>query len=125
MDAFLVQLPDKIVADDIINYLTKKTDKHLFSDIYRGRTALRPNDFIEYGYKDIIHLYEGGLGMGNYIRVSYSVKENKYIYYTMNANEEPREAFTSDNWSEFHSHVRIKLLDLFVWFNTHSMLENV
>jgi hypothetical protein len=39
MDAFLVQLPDKIVADDIINYLTKKTDKHLFSDIYRGRTA--------------------------------------------------------------------------------------
>jgi hypothetical protein len=84
------------------------------------RKGVRPNDFIEYGYKDIIHLYEGGLGMGNYIRISYSVKENKYIYYTMISNEDPREAFTSDNWSEFYSHVRIALLDLFVWFNTQN-----
>lgn len=118
MEECLIHLPDKIVADDIQNYLSGKTDKHLFSDIYEGRTALRPNVLIEYySNKDIICLYEGGLGMDNYIRVAYSKDENKYIYYTINSNENPREDFKSDNWVDFHTYVRQQLLYIFLWFN--------
>ena len=118
MEDYFKDVPDKIVADDIKNYLSKKTDKHFFSDIYKGRTVLRPNDLIEfYSNKDIITLYQGGLGMGNYIRVEYSTKENKYIYYTINSNEKQREDFKSDNWVEFHTYVRKELLDLLILFN--------
>ena len=68
MEDILIHIPDKIVVDDIKNYLDKKTDKHFFSDIYNGKTFLSPNYLIKYySNKDIINLYEGGLGMGNYI----------------------------------------------------------
>jgi len=33
LEDILNRLPDKIVADDIKNYLDKKTKMHLFSDI--------------------------------------------------------------------------------------------
>ena len=118
MENYFKDVPDTIVTDDIKNYLSKKTDKHFFSDIYKGRTVLRPNDVIEFYYnKDIITLYQGSLGMGNYITVEYSTRENKYIYYTINSNEKPRENFKSDNWEEFHTYVRKELLDLLIWFN--------
>jgi hypothetical protein len=111
-------LPDKIVADDIENYLSKKTDKHFFSDIYNGKTLLNPTTLMNYySNKDIIYLYEGGLGMGNSIKVAYSTQENKYIYYTINSNESPREDLKSDDWVTFHTYVRQQLLDLFIWFN--------
>jgi hypothetical protein len=118
MEKLLLHLPDKIVADDITNFLLEKTNKHLFSDIYEGRTILNPNYLIQYNSNsDVISLYEGGVGFGNYLKVSYSIKENKYIYYTINQGESPRENFKSDNWLEFHTYVRKELLDLFIWFN--------
>ena len=117
MEDCLLQLPDKIVADDITNFLSKKTDKHLFSDIYNGKTCLNPNYFIRYYGNVNIHLYEGSFGFGNYIKVIYSTKENKYIYYTINPNENPREDFASENWVEFHTYVRKALLNIFMWFD--------
>ena len=115
MEDILINIPDKIVVDDIKNYLDNKINKHPFSDIYNERTFLSPNNLIKYySNKDIIYLYEGGLGMGNYISVAYSIKENKYIYYTINANENPVENYKSDNWIEFQSYVRKELLDLFI-----------
>jgi hypothetical protein len=120
MEEFLNELPDKIVADDIQDYLSRKTNKHFFSDIYNGRTVLSPNELMQYySNEDIICLYDGGLGMGNYSRVAYSTKENKYIYYTMNSNEDPREDFKSDDWKKFHTHVRKELLELCIWFDKH------
>ena len=71
MEKLLIHLPDKIVADDITNFLLKKTNKHLFSDIYEGRTILNPNCLMQYN-SEAISLYEGGVGFGNYLRVSYS-----------------------------------------------------
>jgi len=56
--------------------------------------------------------------MGNYISVAYSIKENKYIYYTINANENSVENYKSDNWIEFQSYVRKELLDIFIRFNS-------
>ena len=121
MEDILIHIPDKIVVDDIKNYLDKKTDKHLFSDIYNGKTSLSPNYLIKYySNKDIINLYEGGLGMGNYISIAYSIKENIYIYYTINTNENPVENYKSDNWFEFQSYVRKELLDIFIRFNSYS-----
>ena len=120
MEDCLIHLPDKIVADDIKNFLHEKTDKHLFSDIYKGRTSLSPNFMIKYGnadYSDVIYLYEGGLGMGNYHSVVYSIKQQNYIYYTINANEKPHEIFKCENWKEFYTHVRKELIDMFVLFN--------
>ena len=122
MEDFLIHLPDKIVADDISNFLLKKTNKHFFSDIYEGRTLLTPNDIMQYNSNsDVIYLYEGGAGFGNYLRVSYSIKENKYIYYTINQGETPQENFKSENWTEFHTYVRKHLLDIFIWFNKSEM----
>lgn len=118
IDEVLIKLPNKIVAEDIKNFLTKKKNKHLFSDIYNERTLINPNSFIKYTSNlDIISLYEGGTGLGTYLRVVYSIKENKYIFYTINQFEDPVENFKSENWLEFYLYVCKKLFDIFIWFN--------
>lgn len=121
MESFLNLLPDKIVADDIKNYLNEKTKTHLFSDIYEGRTTLSPNRMIQhFSNADRVVLYGGGWGMGNYIEVHYSIKEKKYIYYFTSdtVGEGTRAEFKSENWIEFHTYVRKDLLDTFIHFNT-------
>jgi hypothetical protein len=125
IDDFLIILPDKIVADDIKNFLTKNTNTHFFSNIYEGKTLLNPTPFIKhFSNSETIYLYEGSLGSGNYIRVVYSIKEKKYIYYTINEkkyvyykinqDQLEREDFKSDNWLEFHSYVCKKILEYFI-----------
>jgi hypothetical protein len=111
-----VNLPNKIVADDIVNYSDKITDKHLFSDIYEGRTTLNPDTLLEYSALGRINLYHGGWGLGNYIRVWYSIKEKIYIYDTGD-DEDSAVLFKSGNWIEFHEYVRKDLLVTFMHFN--------
>jgi len=113
----LDKLPDKVVIDDIKNYLTNKTGSHLFSNIYEGKTLLSPDNFIKYrATPHIIYLYSGGCGQGNYINIAYSFDDNKYIYVIINAGENPRTAFKSENWEEFHAYVCKDLHNLFTWF---------
>jgi hypothetical protein len=112
----LVNLPNKIVSDDIVNFLDLKTDKHLFSDIYEGRTTLNPYRLLEKSPLDRINLYAGGWGHSFYIRVWYSIKENIYTY---DAGEIGNFSviFKSGNWIVFHEYVRKDLLDTFIHFN--------
>jgi len=122
MEDILNRLPDKIVADDIKNYLDKKTETHLFSDICKGRT-LYPYEayWIEYASNaDRVVLYGGGFGMGNYVVVHYSIKEKKYMYYCTSGevDEDTHAHFESENWTEFYTYVRKDLLDTCVSFNT-------
>ena len=118
IEDILNRLPDKIVADDIKNYLDNITETHLFSDIYKGRTSLYPNSLIKYlPNADRVLLYGGGWGMGNYIEVHYSTKEKKYMYYCI-SGEETHVNFESEDWTEFYTYVRKDLLDTFIWFNT-------
>ena len=80
---FLIHLSDEIVADDIRNFVSKKTNTHLFSNIYEGKTFINPRGFDLYDLKyntDLIYLYEGGFGMGHYCSITYSIKQKKYIY---------------------------------------------
>ena len=121
IEDILNHLPDKIVADDIKNYLDNITETHLFSDIYKGRTSLYPNRLIHYlSNADSVVLYVGGWGMGNYIEVHYSTKEKKYRYYCTNdtVDKETYVNFESEDWTEFYTYVRKDLLDTFIWFNT-------
>ena len=53
----IIHLPDKFVADDITTFLLKKTNKHLFSDIYEGRTILNPNCLMQYNSEAIFRGY--------------------------------------------------------------------
>lgn len=120
IDDILNRLPDKIVADDIKNYLDEKTKTHLFSDIYKGRTSLSPNRMIQYlSNTDRVVLYGGGWGMGNYIEVYYSTKEKKYIYYNTSGavGQGTHADFESEDWTEFYTYVRKDLLDTFISFN--------
>lgn len=115
------RLPDKIVADDITNYLTGKTKTHLFSAIYENRTSLYPNGLIQHmSNADKIGLYEGGWGTGNYISVHFSITEKKYLYYKTGGpvNVDTLVDFQSEDWTEFYTYVRKDLLDTFIWFNT-------
>jgi hypothetical protein len=122
---FLKSIPDKIVADDVYNYLSKtknylsgKAEKHLFSDIYEKRTSLYPNAMLHHmSTADKIALYGGGWGMGNYINVYYSAIEKKYLYYKTGDNNVYAD-FESANWEEFYVYVRKDLLDTYIWFNT-------
>lgn len=120
MDNILYNIPDKIVADDITNFLSDYKYKHLFSDIFEGRTALCPHNFIvEKSNVEEIYLYEGGWGFGNYMRIVYSIKEKMYIFYTFSTEdkENPPVEFKSDDWDKFHKYVRQYMLDTFMWFN--------
>ena len=120
MEDILLRLPDKIVADDVKNYLDKTKTHHLFSDIYKGRTSLYPHPMIQYlSNADRIVLYGGGWGMGNYLEVHYSTKTNKYMYYQTggSVDEKTQVHFECDNWTEFYTYVRKNLLDTFIWFN--------
>ncbi len=128
VEYFLNRLPDRIVADDIKNYLDKKTETHLFSNIYKGRTILSPNLMIEnFSNADSVALYGGGWGMGNYIEVRYSIKEKKYMYYyTSGAIGEGTHAdFESEDWTEFYTYVRKDLLDTFIHFNPPKKVTSV
>jgi hypothetical protein len=118
-------LPDKIVVNDIENYLNKTSDKHFFSDIYEGRTPINPNGMIEYYCvgADVYTLYSGTWGLGFYIDICYSTKEQKYIYYQTSENTK-HEIFKSENWEEFHTYVRKDLYDMFIWFNDQAKLTN-
>jgi hypothetical protein len=40
MDIALAHITDKAVVDDIINFITYKTDKHFCSNIYNGMTMI-------------------------------------------------------------------------------------
>ena len=117
MDDILIHIPDKIVADDIKSYLTNKSETHLFSNIYKGKTYISPNRMIDYTDRQTIELYNGSFNMGYYFRVVYSVVKNKYIYYKNNTGEILEEYFSSENWLHFHSYVFKDLLDIFIWFN--------
>lgn len=118
MEEALIHIPDKFVADDIRNFLTKKTDTHLFSNIYEGKTFINPYNFDFYRNSDSIKLYEGGFGMGYYCELAYSIEQKKYIYYIFDHEcEKLREGYKSENWEEIHDHVWKELLDIFISFN--------
>lgn len=112
----LNQLPDEIVADDIKNYLNKTTDSHLFSNIYEGKTIISPFTMIKhFKNQETIILYHGGFGLGKYVEIAYSKKQNKYIYYTLcnEENKNYKEHFKCENWVEFCTYVRQHLLDTY------------
>ena len=118
-------LPDKIVADEVVNYVHTPPPHHthLFSNIYKGRTTLNPAaEYKWHMFLDKITLYDGGWGQGNYIEVSYSTKENMYIYASGNGDSYTcnNTLFKSGNWVEFHEYVRKDLHEMFVHFNTPS-----
>jgi len=109
-EEFLQQIPDKIVVDDIMNYLNNIKDKHFFSDIYDGKTIINPAPFLEYhSNSDVIYLYEGNFGQGNYIGILYSTKEEKYIYFTSfdlyDINSQNK-IYENQDWNDIHKYVR-------------------
>lgn len=125
METVLLKIPDKIVADDIRNFLinwkstTTKTPEHLFSNIYEGRTLITPNTLIEYkSSSDFINLYEGGVGLGHYIGVGYLVDKKKYVYYTCTyGNPVFNYQFETDKWDEMYTYAKKEMLELFIHFN--------
>lgn len=101
------------VLDDVVNHSDGKT--HMFSDIFEGRTALHPQTQL-YMYNvdpNILDLYSGGFGMGNYVHVTYSKTDNKYRYLTAGYGDKWDERYSSEDWESFREYVRKEIFDVF------------
>ena len=78
MEEFLQKIPDKIVSDDILNfYISKQTNKHLFSDIGNFMYPMKPNfkshlDMIDLYRGEIMDFYEGKRILNINMKISYT-----------------------------------------------------
>jgi|LauGreDrversion4_2_1035121.scaffolds.fasta_scaffold135314_2 hypothetical protein len=117
MDIALAHIPDKAVVDDIINFITYKSDKHFFSDIYNGMTMIYPSQCIEYSIKD--GLYTGCSGFGYYMCIDYDCDEKTYYFYSRNNRDQVVTKYECEYWDDMVEYVRNFILDLFI-----SLIDN-
>ncbi len=123
---FLNFIPDKIVVIDIINFLNNNKNNHFFSDIYDGKTIINPNPFLEYhSNSNIIYLYEGNFGQGNYIGIMYLIQEDKYVYFTSDdlydINSQYK-IYESQDWNDIHKYVREHVSNTLQAINTNESI---
>lgn len=107
---FLENIPDTIVRDDLINYSQcSKTDllnyKHIFNKIGEGNIFF-PECFL-YPNKEEINLYGGCCKNGYYNKLTYNIKEQKYIFNREDNYSETKPIFNTTLWIEMYEYINI------------------
>lgn len=107
---FLESIPDTIVRDDLVNYsqlICSKGDflnyKHIFTTIGEGN-IFYPECYL-YPNKEEINLYGGYCKNGYYNKLTYNVKEQKYIFNREEYESEKIPIFNTKLWVEMYEYI--------------------
>jgi hypothetical protein len=96
------------IYTDIISFNDNKQHNHIFSHIHNGK-CLYPCATYRNIYnedKSICYLYDGGLGMGNYIKIIFNKTTQQYYFEGYNSfNNLTTLLHKTKQWDEMYNYV--------------------
>ena len=103
-----IKILNEKIYTDIIEYNKSQNNNHIFTHIHNGRClypcAMYRNTHNE--DKSICYLYDGGLGMGNYIKIIFDKVSQEYKFIGYNPfHKSSTLIYKTKEWDEMFNYV--------------------
>jgi hypothetical protein len=109
LDYYIEKIPDLIIRNDL-KYRHDFNYKHIFYEIGKGN-IFYPECYL-YENKTEINLYGGFNENGLFHRVKYDFEKQKYIFFSMDSEDEILNIFETTLWNEMYEYI----LRIFIYY---------